>query len=192
MRDSLLQARHALERQFDAEIAARDHERVGELDDFGKPGDRLRFFDLGHDRRAPARDLFRFGDVFRPLDERERDPVDGLFQRSLEIDVILRSEGGERDDGIGKAYAFSIRYTAFDFDLGHGARARDLGDDEPHLAIVDQQPISRLQGRKNFGMRQVDARCIARFRIAIEHEGCAGCENGTPLRERAEAQFRAL
>ena len=47
-RHLLLQAGNLLERQFDAEVTARDHQRIGHFDDFRQPVDRLRFFDLGH------------------------------------------------------------------------------------------------------------------------------------------------
>ena len=56
-RHLLLQARHPLQRQLDAEIAARHHQGVGGLEDFGKPVDRLRLFDLGHHRGAAADQL---------------------------------------------------------------------------------------------------------------------------------------
>ena len=68
-RHLLLHAGHFLQRHLHAEIAARHHQRVGEVDDFGEPVHRLRLLDLGHHRRAPARDLLGLGDVFRPLDE---------------------------------------------------------------------------------------------------------------------------
>jgi hypothetical protein len=58
--DLLLDAWHRLQRHLDAEVAARNHQRVGQFDDLGQPGDGLRLFDLGHDQRPAASDLARF------------------------------------------------------------------------------------------------------------------------------------
>ena len=49
--DLLLDAGHFFQRHLDAEIAARDHQRVGEVHDLGEPRDRLRLLDLGHHAR---------------------------------------------------------------------------------------------------------------------------------------------
>ena len=89
--DALLQARHLLERHFDAEIAARHHQRVGDLDDLVETGDRLRLLDLGHDQRARAGDLLDLEHVLRPLHEGDRHPIDALLQRRVEIGAVLRS-----------------------------------------------------------------------------------------------------
>ena len=55
--DLLLDAGHALERHLDAEVAARDHQRVGLFDDRGEALDRLRLLDLGEHAGAAAGDL---------------------------------------------------------------------------------------------------------------------------------------
>ncbi len=52
--DLLLDAGHGFERHLDAEIAARHHQRVGQLDDLGEPRHGLRLLDLGH-AAAPGR-----------------------------------------------------------------------------------------------------------------------------------------
>ena len=54
-RDALLQAGHALERHFHAEVAARDHQRVGNRENFLEARDRLRLLDLGHHRARDRR-----------------------------------------------------------------------------------------------------------------------------------------
>ena len=50
-RHELLDARHLFERHLDAEIAARHHQRVGEVEDLVEPVHRLRLLDLGHHQR---------------------------------------------------------------------------------------------------------------------------------------------
>ena len=80
---------HFLQRHLDAEIAARHHQRVGEIQDFVEPVHRLRLLDLGHHHGAAARDLLRLGDVLRPLDERQRHPVDAGVEGGFEIGAVL-------------------------------------------------------------------------------------------------------
>ena len=79
--DLLLDAGHALERHLDAEIAARDHQRVGVLDDLGETLDRLRLLDLGKNAGAAAGDLLDLGEILGALDEGQRDPVDAGVER---------------------------------------------------------------------------------------------------------------
>ena len=97
-RHFLLHARHFLQRHLDAEIAARHHQRVGEVENVVQSRHRLRLLDLGHHRSAAARDLLRLGDVFRPLDEGERDPIDAGIERCFEIGEVLRRQRGDRND----------------------------------------------------------------------------------------------
>ena len=88
-RHLLLHAGHLFQRHFDAEVAARHHQRVGDVEDFVKPLHGLRLLDLGHDGRAAARDLLRLGDVLGTLDERKRDPVDAGFERGFEVGAVF-------------------------------------------------------------------------------------------------------
>src|SRR5690606_2222698 len=66
---ALLQARDGFERQFDAEVAAGNHDGVGELYDFFEAIDGLGLFDLGHDAGAALDDLAHVDDVFGALHE---------------------------------------------------------------------------------------------------------------------------
>ena len=115
-RDALLNAGHLFQRQFDAEIAARDHQAVRERDDLVEPGQRLRFLDLRHDQRAAIDDRLDLGDVFRTLHEGRRDPIDAEFQGGLEIGMVLGRHRRNRDLGIRQADAFAVRDRAADVD----------------------------------------------------------------------------
>ena len=84
--DLVLQRRHVLGRKLDAEVAARDHHPVGQLDDLRQAVDRGRLFDLGHQRRFVADQLAGLGDVLGPLDERQRDPVGLLLERESQVE----------------------------------------------------------------------------------------------------------
>src|SRR6266852_3003297 len=70
-------------------LPARRDQGVGQIHDVVEPGHRLRLLDLRHHGGAAAGDLLRLGDVFRPLHERERHPVDAGLERGLEIGAVL-------------------------------------------------------------------------------------------------------
>ena len=55
----------------------------------GQPVHGLRFFDLGHNRGASARDFLGFGDVLGPLNERQGDPINPCFKCRLQIGAVL-------------------------------------------------------------------------------------------------------
>ena len=158
-RHLLLQARHPLQRQFDAEIAARHHQRVGGLDDFGQPVDRLRLFDLGHHGGAAANQFLGLEHILGALHEGQRDPVDPGHQRRIEVGAILRRHRRNRQIGVGQADALAVRHPAADHDAGDGALRRGFFRDQPHLAVVEQQRVARPQRRQNFRMRKLDAGC---------------------------------
>ena len=119
--DLLLDAGHLLERHLDAEVAAGDHQRVGELDDRGEALDRLRLLDLGQDAGAAAGDLPDLGEILGALDEGERDPVDAGVERRLEVGAVLGGEGAEGEGGVGDADALAVGEPGADLDGGHGA-----------------------------------------------------------------------
>ena len=171
-RHLLLHGRHFLQRHFHAEIAARHHQRVGKLQDLGKPLDRLRLFDLGHHRGAAARDLLGFRDVLRPLDEGQRHPVDAGGERGFEIGAVLLVQRGKRNGGVGQADALAVGQPPADLDARGDALRLGGGNGEAHLAVVDQQRAAGRHRAEDFRMRQISARRVARRRIAIEHETC--------------------
>src|ERR1700726_2162793 len=132
-RELLLHARHLLKRHFHAEVAARDHDGVSEIENVADAADRLRLFDLRHDGGAAARDLLRVGDILGALDEREPDPVDAGVERGFEIGMILRGQRRGRDGGVGQAHALAARQLAADYDLGQHARGTDFERREADL-----------------------------------------------------------
>ena len=111
---------------------------------------RLRLLDLGHDRGAAARDLLGFGDVLRPLDEGQRHPVDAGIERGFEIGAVLSSSAENGMVGVGQADALAVGQFAADLDARHHALGLGLGDGEPHLAVVDQQRVARLDRARRF------------------------------------------
>ena len=169
-RHVLLHAGDLFQRHLDAEIAARDHQRIGEIEDIVEPRHRLRFLDLGHHRGAPARDLLRLGDVLRTLNERQRHPIDARFERGFKVGEVFWRERRERNDGVGQADALAVRHFAADLDARHDALRADLGRHQAQLAVVDEQRVAGLDGGENFRMRQLHAGGIAGRRVGIEGE----------------------
>ena len=191
-RHLFLHAGHLLQRHFDAEIAARHHQRVGEFHDLGEPGHRLRFFDLGHHRGAAARDFLRLGDVLRPLDERQRHPIDAGIERGFQIGAVLLGECGKRNGRIRQAHALAVGQFAGHLDARHHTLGLGLRDREPHLAVVDQQRAPGRDRGENFRMREICACGIARRRVAVEYEACAFLHHRRAAGEGAEPQLRPL
>ena len=112
--DPVLQRRHLLGRKLDAEVAARDHHRVGERDDVVQAVDRRRLLDLGEQRGAVADQRARFGDVLGPLDERQGDPVGALLQREREVVAVLVGQRRDRHHDVGDVDALLVGHHPAD------------------------------------------------------------------------------
>jgi hypothetical protein len=81
--------------------------------------------------------LLRLGDVFRPLDEGQRQPVDTGIERGFQIGAILRRERGKRQYGLRQADALAVRKLAADLDLRRQTALLGGGAAQPHLAVVE-------------------------------------------------------
>ncbi len=155
--DLLLQAGDLLHRHLHAEIAARHHDGVGEIDDLLEMIERRRLLDLGHHRGAAARELARLGDVLGALHEGQRDPGDAERQGELDVGAVLLGHGAERQHGVGQADALAAAEHAARHHLGIDADVACLDDAQLELAVVEQQRVAGLHGLEDFGMRQVHA-----------------------------------
>ncbi len=172
-RHLLLHRRHFLQWHLHTEIAACNHQRVGKIDDFREPLHGLRLLDLGHHSRASPGDFFCLRNILRPLDERQRYPVDAGFKRSIEIRTIFLGERRERNGRVRQAHTLSVGQLAADDDSGGNALWFGLGHGKLDLAVINQKRMSWLDGGEDFRMRQICARCITRRGVGIEHEGVA-------------------
>ena len=84
--DRLLNARHLLERGLDAEIAARHHHAVGDVEDRLDVLPAFGLFDLGDDRdRTAAQPVAQLLHVAGGAHERERDHIDAGRQPEMQI-----------------------------------------------------------------------------------------------------------
>ena len=131
--------------QFDAEIAARDHDRVGFGDDFTEIFDRLLVLDFGDDERPvlPAfDDGFQLLNVLGLAHERERDVIDTGLQTDFNIPQVLGRERGQADFDTRQIDVTAAAKCAFGEDLAFDFIAL-LGQDL-HLkrAVVEQNDVT--------------------------------------------------
>ena len=144
---ALLHDRHRLERQLDAEVAARDHDRVERLGDLLERVDGLRLLDLGDDGHPPAdlvHDLVHARDVGGVAHERQGDEVGTELEAPPQVGLVLVGERRHVDRHAGQVDALVVRDRAGDDDAGRDDDAIGLDDLDAHLAVVDQQEVARL------------------------------------------------
>jgi len=189
---SLLLARHLLKRHLHAEIAARHHDRVGDVDDLVEPLQRLRFFDLRHDARAALNELARLGHVVRPLDEGKRDPVHFRRERRVQVAAILFRQRAGAQDRVGQADALAIGKLPPRDHFRHRAARPFLRHLQAHAAVVEQDCMARLKRFEDFRMRQVDPLPVAGLRVVVEHEGLALRDLHRAVLEAPEPELRPL
>ena len=133
---------------LDAEVAARDHDRVGLGEDLVEHVDRLGLLDLGDHLRVRARlldQLAQLADVGGRAHERERDVVDPELQRELEVADVLRRQRRDRQRDAGKVHALVRADHAADDDGAARAAILDLLDAQADEPVVDQHVVPRRQ-----------------------------------------------
>ena len=190
--DVLLQRGNFFGIEFHAQIAARDHHTIGQFENFAQSLYSLRLFNLGAQGPMPAHQAAGFGQIFGTLDKRQGNPVCPMGDGKGEILAIFFGQGRDRNFRIGHVDALAIGYDPANFD-----RAEDgvgIGADHPqaNFAVVNQEPLPLVHQIEEFGVRQADARVIARFGIAIEREMASVADHSLPVGKSAHAQFGAL
>ena len=81
--------RHLLERQLDAEVAARDHHAVGRADDALDVLERRVLLDLGDDEHLLRDQRAQLGDVLGAAHEAEREVVELLLDGERDVLAVL-------------------------------------------------------------------------------------------------------
>ena len=99
--DQLLNPGNMFHRKLHPQIAARDHQAVGDIDNLIEAVERFWLFDLRHNKGTPIDDLFNFGNVIGALHKGQRDPVHIQRQREIEIAPVLGGKGRYRQNRIG-------------------------------------------------------------------------------------------
>ena len=188
----LLDERHELDRQLDAEVAARDHDAVRGADDLVHAVDGLRLLDLRDERQA--RVLADELDVLRAAHERQRDEVDAdLLARGEVLEVLLR-DGRDLLERAGDVEALARRDRAAHLDLGVDLEARRPHrlDAQADGAVGEVHDVAGGHRGAELGARDVQPRRRAEpFVAADERHVVAGLELGDVALERADAHLRA-
>ena len=191
--DPLLQARHQLRRQLDAEVAARDHHRIGQLDDPVQPLDRGRLLDLGQDRgpaRRPAcaRSAMSSGRCTNDSATQSK-PSSMPKLRSARSFSVMAEIGST---ALGTLTPLrSDRPPPFDH-RGLGEVGAAALDPQPDAAVVEQQVLAGLQHGEDLRVRQVGP-AAGRPVPGRGRAGRVAAGQGDPAgREAAHAQLRPL
>ena len=146
--DPLLQQRHERRADLDAEVAARDHDRVGLLEHVVEDVDRLRLLDLRDHVRVRARLLDQRAQVAHVrgrADEGERDEVDVDPERELEVARVLHRQRRDRDRDPRQVDALVRGDPPADDDGAARTAAGDLADPQPDEPVVDQDVVTGLE-----------------------------------------------
>ena len=147
--DLLLQHRHHLGADLDAEIATGDHQPVGLGEDLVERLDRLRLLDLrdhAGDGAALLDDLLQLADVLGCPHERERDVVDSRPSANSRSSRSFSVSAGHGDhDAARQVHALVRVDLAADHDLAERAAVVDLLDGEPDQAVVDLDVVAGLE-----------------------------------------------
>ena len=139
----LLQHGHLFHVDLDAQIAARDHDAVGDLEDLVEVVHAHAVFDLGEDLHMAAAvvraELADGQHVAGPADERGGDQVDALLDAKEDVAAVLLADGGHLQIDIGHGDALAAAQHAA---IGHAAN--DVGavfnahDLHRQQAVVDE------------------------------------------------------
>jgi hypothetical protein len=158
--DPLLQERNERRADLDAEVAARNHDRVGLDEHVVECVDRLRLLDLRDHVRMRARLLdqrLQVPHVGGGTHERERDVVHAEIERELEVVDVLARQRGDRNRDARQVHALVRGHGPADEDAAARTAALDLLDAQPDVAVVDQHlvPGSQHLGDDGRGDRQL-------------------------------------
>ena len=190
--DLFLTAWNLFKRQLDTEIAPRDHDAVGKLENLRQHGEGRRLFDLGHDAGPSAHELARLGYVVRALHERQGDPVDAVARGNLEVGPILGRQGGHGENRIRQIDALAGRKSAAEYHPRLDPARGYGGDLDPNAPVVEQQVVANPGRLEDLTVRQMNPLLIARTGVVVEGEELAGGHLHLILPKGADAQFRAL
>jgi len=144
---ALLPQRDFLGPELHAEIAARDHDAVGDVDDLGESIERLRLLDLrdhGDRDAVDGEQALGFEHVLGPTHERQRDVIEAVAQRESDVDLVLLGERGRGDVDTGQVDALVVLQDAAGDDDRLDLVGADLGDREREVAVVEQDLVADL------------------------------------------------
>ena len=127
--DVLLDGRDFLRRNFDAEVAAGDHDAVGDFEDGVEVLDGLRLFELGDDPGVGLEGgeaALDVANVVGGAHEGDGDGVDSLPMAKIEVFLVFLGERGHLDGDAGQVDALVLAEHAAVDDLADDVGALDL------------------------------------------------------------------
>ena len=191
-RQPLLDRRQHLDRKFDAQIAPRNHDPVGLLEDFVEALHCGGLLDLRHHGGAPRGERARLGDVLGTLDEAERKPVDSEFARKLQIVAVLLRKRRQRKRDVGHVDALVIGDHPSDDHLRVGEAVADAGNAQPDPSVVHEQNHARPKRLEYLGMGKADPCRVALRLVEVNAKGGAWLERPLGVGEHAHPELRSL
>ena len=190
--DLLLRHRHFLRLHLHAQVTARDHDPVAVVEDALQIVQGLGLLDLGHAGGAPVHDPLQLGHVLGLLHEAEGHPVDAEAQGEGQVLAVLGRQGRDRNDRFRHRHALAVRQLGAALDRDVGPFVRAFPDPQADAPVVDQQQHPCAQGLKDFRVRHLHPRLVARLRVQIEAHPVARLDGDLDIGEPAQPQLRPL
>ncbi len=196
---AFLQRRHSRIAHFHREIATRDHDAVGSIEDALQRGNRFRTLDLRDHLRLDAirrtrdvRQLPRHFHVGGVLRKRYRDKVRTKRHRRLDVLHVLLGQRRRRETSALTVDTLVVREIAAHFHRGVNLFADHTHNVEHDQAVVEQQHVIRPQVARQIRVIEADAFVIAQFTAGVEDERVARDQRDLAVLELAHANLRAL
>ena len=203
--DAALDDGQFLVRDFDAEIAARDHDAVGFAHDGFQVGDGLLVLDFGDDERRGLSLLEQFPQLQQVAgfaDERKRDEIHAHFEAEPDVLDVLGGERGQADFDAGQIdvaaaaeFAFGEHF-ALDLVAGLGEHLHFDGAvvNEHHVAdvdVVDEIGVVHVHGALLLAAFAADGEGEFLAGLQIERHADVAGADGRPLGVHHDADVAA-
>ena len=160
--DLLLHMGHFGRRDLDAQIAACDHDAVGDGEDLVEVGDTQRALDLGEDehvvRTCVVADLADALDRRGIADEARSDGVGLHLAGELDVEDVLLGDGGKADGHVGHVDTLALAQLSPVGDHAGDVVAIDALDLQANQAVVDEDDRAGLDLGGKVGIIDREAR----------------------------------
>ena len=187
--------RHILGRDLNAEITARNHDTVRDLQDRVEVLHALKIFDLRVDLH-PAVVLFeQLADllhVISALDERRCDEVHVLLDTEEDVILVLLRDRRQPEGNTWSRDALSRAHLARVQNRRHDVLALDLLDLQLDESVGKEQLVARLDLRVELLVVDRALRLIARCVVVRQKERLSRFEHDRAVLEFAKAHLRPL
>ena len=164
--DLLLHERHFLERQLDAEITPRHHDRIGSVQDATEVAEGRVFLDLRDQLGAAGHQGPQLIQILGPADKRQRDIVHAPLDGALNVVQVLLGQRGRTHFDTGEIHALvRPELTAVVHPRAHPV-VRYAHHFEGEQPVIEEDPCPDphvageiIVGRGNLTRRGLGLRC---------------------------------